>query len=77
MSRTGCGGPKSYIGVRERANVNVKDRLIEPACEDISLDTDNLLGPDEGVYYVIYLCAQKIGILVERINGKLIEQGEI
>ena len=45
------------LGVRDLSDVNVKDGLFEPACENISSETDNLLGPDKGVNRVIYLCS--------------------
>jgi hypothetical protein len=34
--------------------VEVEDRLFEPACEDVSGKTDDLLGSDESMYPVIY-----------------------
>jgi hypothetical protein len=34
--------------------VDVEDGLFEPACEDVSGKTDNLLSSDESMYAVIY-----------------------
>jgi len=34
--------------------VDVEDGLFEPASEDVSRKTDNLLGSDENMYGVIY-----------------------
>lgn len=55
--RTSCGGPRAVIGIRDLANVNIKDGLFEPACEDISRETDDMLRPDKGAHSVVYLCS--------------------
>ena len=34
--------------------MNVKDGFFEPAGEDVSGETDDLLGPDEGMHRVVY-----------------------
>jgi len=47
---TSCWGPRVVLKVHDLANVNVKDGLFKPTCEDISSETDNLLGPDKGMY---------------------------
>jgi hypothetical protein len=75
--RTSCGRARAEVGVRDLANVNVKDGLFKPAREDVSSETDNVLCPDEGAYCIIYLCSQKVGVFARARHGELIEPGEI
>jgi hypothetical protein len=57
MQRTSCRRPRAEAGVRDLANVNVKDGLFKPAREDVSSETDNVLRPDEGAHCVVHLCS--------------------
>lgn len=53
----GNGSPSKPLCGHDLANMDVKDGVFEHTREDISRETDNLLGPDKGVYCVVCLCS--------------------